>query len=99
MDTDGKALETLRREDLQEKLSLEDCTDPDLGILFDLSRDKGLNFLDNARKSMIDNFKYTKWIYQELEEIKRKIGNKDSMKDVTVIGYHSDQEERAFLTK
>ncbi len=50
----------------------------------DNTRQIGMNFLNNARNSMIDNFGSIKWLYHELEEFKEKIGqleNKRKMPD------------------
>lgn len=58
-----------------------------MGLLFELSKDSGVNFLENAKKNMIDNYNTTIWLYKELEEIKKRMGNNESMREVTGEGH------------
>lgn len=94
MDSGDRAFETPKR-----ALTPEDSIDPDFGSLSDFSKEKGMNVLDSAQNCMIDNFRTTKWFYLELEEIKRKIGQKESIKDATGFGHQADYEERAYLVE
>ena len=39
-----------------------------------------MHLLNNARNSMIDNFRSIKWLYHKLEEFREKIGQMESNK-------------------
>ena len=55
------------------KIQLEELIDPSLVILSDNGRETSMNFLNNARNSLVDNFGSIKWIFHEIEEIKFKL--------------------------
>ena len=46
----------------------------------DNGRETGVNLLNNAHNTMIDNFRSIKWLYHELEEFREKIGQLESNK-------------------
>ena len=58
-----------------------------------------MNLLNNARNSMIDNFKSIKWLYHELEDFKEKIGQMESNKKDLGQENQKDQEDRFSLAK
>ena len=45
-------------------------------------KDMGINFLENARNSIIGNFQSTKWLFYNLEEIREKVVKMERVKDV-----------------
>ena len=48
------------------KLQMEELIDLAMVAITDNARESGMNFLNNARNSMIDNFRSIKWLYHEL---------------------------------
>ena len=74
-------------EDNQDQTNIEDQNDPNVWAFSDNSRDTGINILDSARKSMIENLRSTKWFYYELEEIREKIAQMERIKDEPSFGY------------
>ena len=60
-------------EEKQGQLQFKDLIDPTMVAIIDNAREIGMNFLNNARNNMIDNFRSIKWLYHELEEFKEKI--------------------------
>ena len=61
--------------DNQEKPKFEDLIDSAIVTIIDNARETGMNLLNNACNSMIDNFRSIKWLYHELEEFNEKISN------------------------
>ena len=57
-------------------------------------KDMGINFLENARNSMIGNFQSTKWLFYNLEEIREKVVKMERVKDVPGLENQMDQGER-----
>ena len=45
-----------------------------LVVISNNAREFGLNLLNKAKNSMIDNFHSIKWLFHELEEIKERMG-------------------------
>ena len=58
----------------QEEPHLEELIDLAIVAIADNAREIGMNLLNNACNSMIDNFRSIKWLYHELEEVKEKVG-------------------------
>ena len=54
----------------------------------------GINFLENARNSMISNLQLTKWLFYNLEEIREKIVKIERIKKEPGLGNQMDQVER-----
>ena len=44
---------------------MEDLIDPTMVAITNNARETNMNFLNNARNSMIDNFRSIKWLYHE----------------------------------
>lgn len=53
---------------------MEELIDPALVIISDKARESSFNLLNNAKNSMLDNFRSIKWLYYEVEEMKDRIG-------------------------
>ena len=53
---------------------MEELIDLAMVVITNNAREIGMNFLNNARNSMIDNFRSIKWLYHELEEVKERMG-------------------------
>ena len=53
---------------------MEDLIDPTLVSISNNVREVGLNLLNNAKNSMIDNFCSIKWLFHKLDEIKETMG-------------------------
>jgi len=64
--------------DNQEDLWLEELIDLMIVAVTDRAREIGMNLLNNAHNSMIDNFRSIKWIFHELEEIKDHVRHIES---------------------
>ena len=56
------------------KIQMEELIDLTLVAITNNVREVGINFLNNARNSMIDNFRSIKWLYHELEEVNERMG-------------------------
>ena len=56
--------------DNQEDRRLEELIDSVIVAIIDRAREIGMNLLNNARNSMIDNFRSIKWLFHKLEEVK-----------------------------
>ena len=54
----------------------------------------GINFMENAHNSMIGNFRSTKWLFYNLEEIREKVVKMERVKDVPELENQMDQGER-----
>ena len=54
----------------QDEPRLEELIDSAIVAISDRARETGMNLLNNARNSMIDNFRSIKWLFHELEEVK-----------------------------
>ena len=59
----------------QEGPRLEELIDPTIVAISDKARETGMNLLNNAHNSMIDNYRSIKWLFHELEEVKEKVGH------------------------
>ena len=57
-------------------------------------KDMGINFMDNVRNNMFKNFKSTKWLFNNLEEIRAKVVKMERVKDVPWLDNQMDQGER-----
>ena len=60
--------------DKEGKVHFEELIDLALVSISKNVRDLGLNLLNNAKNSMIDNFFSIKWLFYEIEELKDKKG-------------------------
>ena len=65
----------------QEQTWLEELIDPTILAISDNARETGLNLLNNARNSMIDNFRSIKWLYHELDEVREKVCQMEGTKE------------------
>ena len=61
-------------EDKEGNFHMEDLIDPTLVFISYNERKFGLNLLNNAKNSMIDNFHSIKWLFHELDQIKDRMG-------------------------
>ena len=61
-------------EDKERNINMEDLIDLNLVAILDNVRELGLNLLNKAKNSVIDNFCSIKWLYHEIEELKAKMG-------------------------
>ena len=57
---------------------MEELIDPVLVAITDNTSEIGMNLINNARNSMIDNFRSIKWLYHELEEVKERMGQPEN---------------------
>ena len=64
--------------DNQEDPRLEELIDPTIVAITDRARETGMNLLNNARNSMIENFCSIKWLFHELEEVKDQVRHIES---------------------
>ena len=62
--------------------------------MLEKQKDMGINFLENARNSMIGNFQSTKLLFYNLEEIREKIVKIEKIKKEPGLGNQMDQVER-----
>lgn len=53
---------------------MEDLIDPTLVVISDKARETGMDLLNNAKNSMVDNFCSIKWLFYELEEVRDRLG-------------------------
>ncbi len=53
---------------------MEELIDLALVSITNNTREVGMNLLNNARNSMIDNFRSIEWLFHELEEVKERMG-------------------------
>ncbi len=53
---------------------MEELIELALVAIIDNAREVGMNFLNDAKNSIIDNFQSIKWIFHELEEVKDRMG-------------------------
>ena len=65
-------------EEKEGKIQMEELIDLTLVAIIDNKRELGMNLLNNAINSMINNFRSIKWIYHELEEVKERMGQLES---------------------
>ena len=56
-----------------EQPRLNELIDPTILAITDNARETGMNLLNNARNSMIDNFRSIKWLFHELEEVRDRV--------------------------
>ena len=62
-------------------------------------REVGMNFLNNAKKNMIDNFRSIKWLFHELEEVEEKVGQIEGTRNLTGLEKGKDQDERLSMVE
>lgn len=60
-------------EEKKGQLQMEELIDPAMVAITDNARETGMNFLNNARNNMIDNFRSIKWLYHKLKESKERM--------------------------
>ena len=60
--------------DIDGKTHFDELIDPTLVVILNSSRDIRFNLLNNVKNSMIDNLWSIKWLFHEIEDLKRKIG-------------------------
>jgi hypothetical protein len=81
---------------LQEKigeLKMDELIDPALVVISNKAREFGMDLLNNAKNSMVDNFRSIKWIYHELEELKLKMSNADTQNSFKDQGEQVNHED------
>lgn len=61
-------------EEKEGKIQLEELIDSALVAITNNAREVGMNLLNNAKNSMIDDFKSIKWLFHEQEEVKERMG-------------------------
>ena len=87
------------REVMNPQFLVDDLEQPNLNVLIDPAivaisdnaRETGMNLLNNARNSMIDNFRSIKWPYHELEDVRERVSQLDRTKNKTGEESHGDQ--------
>ena len=70
--------------DLDSNTHYDELLDLTLLVLSDNVHETGFNFLNNAKNSLIDNFRSIKWLFQEIENLKdrsNQINNRGDAKD------------------
>ena len=77
-------------EDNQEQNNIEDQNELSVEDVLENLKYMGINFLENAHNSMIGNFKSTKWLFYNLEEIREKIVKIERIKEEPGLGYQMD---------
>ena len=65
----------------------------------DNAREMDMNLLNNARNSMIDNFRSIKWLYHEFKEFREKISQLENNRKELGPGNQKDQEDQLSLAK
>ena len=66
--------------DNQEELRLKELIDLTIVAIIDRARETGMNLLNNAHNSMIDNFRSIKWLFHELEDVKDQVRHIEAMR-------------------
>ena len=56
--------------DLDSSTHYDELIDPTLLVISENVHETGFNFLNNAKNSLIDNFRSIKWLFQEIEALK-----------------------------
>ena len=59
-------------ENLDSSTHYDELIDPTLLVLSENVRETSFNFLNNAKNSLIDNFRSMKWLFQEIEALTDK---------------------------
>ena len=72
---------------------MEDLINLAMVAITDNARETGMNFLNNARNSMIDNFRSIKWLYHELEEFKERMGQLENKRKKSDYGNLIEQRD------
>ena len=83
----------------QDEPRLEELIDPTIVAISDRARETGMNLLNNARNSMIDNFRSIKWLFHELEEVKEKVGQIEAIRNGTDANRRTDSADRLSLAE
>ena len=63
-----------------EQPRLNEVIDPTILAISDNARETGMNLLNNARNSMIDNFRSIKWLFHELEDVRDRVSQMEKTK-------------------
>ena len=66
-----------------EQPRLNEVIDPAILAISDNARETGMNLLNNARNSMIDNFRSIKWLFHELEDVRDRVSQMEKTKKKT----------------
>ena len=74
-----------------EQPKLNELIDPAIVAISDNARETGMNLLNNARNSMIDNFRSIKWLFHELEDVRERVSQLDRTKNKTGEDRQGDQ--------
>ena len=62
------------RENEEGRIQIEELIDPSLIILSDISRDNlEMDVLNNAKNSIVDSYKTTKWLYHKILDLKHRL--------------------------
>jgi hypothetical protein len=77
----------------QEEPRLEEFIDPAIVAILDKAREIGMNLLNNACNSMIENFRSIKWLFHELEDVKEKVGQLEGARNLKGLEKGTDQED------
>ena len=78
---------------------LEELIDPTIVAISDRARETGMNLLNNAQNSMIDNFRSIKWLFHELEEVKEKVGHFEDVRNGMDANRRLDSADRLSLAE
>lgn len=74
-----------------EQPRLNELIDPTILAISDNARETGMNLLNNAHNSMIDNFRLIKWLFHELEEVRNRVSQMENIKKK--IGAESQEDQ------
>ena len=74
----------------QEQPKLNELIDPAIVAITDNAQETGMNVLNNAQNSMIDNFRSIKWLFHELEDVRDRVSKMDTAKRKTRDGSQGD---------
>ena len=83
----------------QEEPWLKELIDPMIVAISDKARETGMNLLNNAHNSMIDNYRSIKWLFHELEEVKEKVGHMEETMNRTGSDKRNDHIDRLSLVE
>ena len=67
----------------REQPRLNEVIDPTIVAISDNARETGMNLLNNARNSMINNFRSIKWLFHELEDVRDRVSQMEKTKKKT----------------
>ena len=80
--------------DNQEEPRLEELINLVIVAISNNAREFGMNLLNNAYNSMIDNYRSIKWFFHELEEVKEKVGQMEGTTNLKGLEKGIDYDDR-----